>query len=130
MERYPNGIAEKYFLQKDALPQHTPDWMLPYIHEVDAPEVGRTIRYVVADDREVLLYLANYAAVTLHPWSSRIESPDYPDYVLFDLDPVDAPFSVVQAVALELKRVLDELGLRTYPSGFGYNRLARLFTYH
>src|SRR5215467_14351712 len=38
MERYPHGIAEDYFLQKDALPAHTPDWMLPHIHEVYAPE--------------------------------------------------------------------------------------------
>jgi len=119
MERYPNGIADRYFLQKDALPHHTPDWLLPYIHEVDAPEVRRNIRYIVADERDVLLYLANYAAITLHPWSSRIDSLDYPDYVLLDLDPVDAPFSSVQAIALELKNVLDELGLRAYPKTSG-----------
>ena len=44
MERYPNGIAEPYFFQKDALPQHTPDWMLPYIRNVYAPEVRRNVR--------------------------------------------------------------------------------------
>src|SRR5262249_48212093 len=108
MERHPNGITEKYFLQKDAMPQHTPDWLLPRIHEVYAPEVRRNVRYMFADDRDVLLYLANYAVITLHPWTSRIESLDYPDYVLFDLDPVEAPFDTVKAVALELKRVLDE----------------------
>jgi len=119
MERYPNGIAEPYFLQKDALPQHTPDWMLPYIQDVYAPEVRRNVRYIVANDRDVLLYLVNYAAITVHPWSSQLDSLDYPDFVLFDLDPVDAPFNVVQNVALELKKVLDELGLRAYPKTSG-----------
>jgi bifunctional non-homologous end joining protein LigD len=98
MERYPNGIAEGYFLQKDALPDHTPDWMLPFIHEVHAPEAKRNVRYIFADDRDVLLFLANYAAITLHPWSSGLERLDSPDYVLFDLDPVDAPFEAVQIV--------------------------------
>src|SRR5262249_42152603 len=119
MERYPNGIAEPYFLQKDALPQHTPDWMVPCIHEVYAPEVRRDVRYIVANDRDVLLYLANYAAIALHPWSSRVDSLDSPDFVLFDLDPVDAPFETVQAVVFELKEVLDELGLRAYPKTSG-----------
>src|SRR5262245_39558966 len=127
MERYPNGIAEPYFLQKDALPQHTPDWMLPNIHEVYAPEVRRDVRYILANDRDVLLFLANYAAITLHPWSSRIESLDSPDYVLFDLDPVDAPFDVVQTVALELKTVLDELRRAAHVSeDFRSYRIARL----
>jgi bifunctional non-homologous end joining protein LigD len=119
MERYPNGITEPYFLQKDALPQHTPDWMLPYIHEVYAPEVRRNVRYIVADDRDVLLYLVNYAAITIHPWSSQLDSLDSPDFVLFDLDPVVAPFKTVQSVALELKKILDELGLRAYPKTSG-----------
>jgi bifunctional non-homologous end joining protein LigD len=123
MERYPNGIAREYFLQKDALSQHTPDWMLPYVREVYAPEVRRSIHYIIADDRDVLLYLANYAAVTLHPWSSRIDTLDYADYVLFDLDPVDAAFDTVQVVALQLKSVLEELGLRAYPKTSGMKGL-------
>jgi len=123
MERHPDGIAEPYFLQKDALPQHTPDWMLPYIHQIYAPEVRRNVRYIVADDRDVLLYLANYAAITLHPWSSQLDNLDTPDFVLFDLDPVDAPFKTVQTVALELKKVLDELGLRAYPKTSGVTGL-------
>ena len=119
MERYPNGIAEKYFLQKDALPQHTPDWLLPHVHEVEAPEVRRNIHYIVADNRDVLLYLANYAAITLHPWSSRTGTLGHPDHVMFDLDPMDAVFEVVQEVALALKKVFDELGLRAYPKTSG-----------
>src|SRR5262249_2450410 len=62
---------------------------------------------------------ANYAAITLHPWSSRLTTLDSPDYVLFDLDPVGASFDVVQAVAPELKSVLSELSLRAHPKTSG-----------
>jgi bifunctional non-homologous end joining protein LigD len=119
MERHPDGIAEPYFLQKDALPQHTPDWMLPYIHAVYAPEVRREVRYIVADDKDVLLYLANYAAISLHPWNSRLGNLDSPDFVVFDLDPVEADFGTVQTVALVLKAVLDELAVRAYAKTSG-----------
>src|SRR5262249_22727193 len=52
-------------------------------------------------------------------WMSGVQSLDYPDYVVFDLDPVDAPFATVQDVAIVLKGVLDELGLRGYPKTSG-----------
>jgi len=44
---------------------------------------------------------------------------EYPDYIVFDLDPVEAPYSTVQQVALTLKDIFDELGLRTYPKTSG-----------
>ena len=50
---------------------------------------------------------------------SRVQHLDYPDYLVFDLDPVEAPFSTVQKVAIVLKGVLDELGLRGYPKTSG-----------
>ena len=50
---------------------------------------------------------------------SRIQHLDHPDYMVFDLDPVEAPFSTVQQVAIVLKQILDELGLRSYPKTSG-----------
>ena len=50
---------------------------------------------------------------------SRVQHLDYPDYLVFDLDPVEAPYSTVQKVAIVLKGVLDELGLRAYPKTSG-----------
>src|SRR4051794_28292094 len=52
------------------------------IHEVDAPEVERNFHYIVANHRDVLLFLANYATITLHPWSPRLHTLEYPDFVL------------------------------------------------
>jgi bifunctional non-homologous end joining protein LigD len=50
---------------------------------------------------------------------SRIQHLEHPDYIVFDLDPVEAPYATVQQVALTLKGVLDELGLRAYPKTSG-----------
>src|SRR5262249_53931300 len=112
LERFPNGIHGQSFYQKDA-PDHTPDWIRT--QEIWSEDVERHIRYFIGADREQLLYIANSGNIQHNPWMSRIQNLDYPDYLVFDLDPVDAPFSTVQNVALVLKGVLDELGLRGYP---------------
>src|SRR5215510_4728158 len=116
LERFPNGIHGQSFYQKDA-PDHTPDWIRT--QEIWSEDVERHIRYFIGADREQLLYIANSGNIQHNPWMSRIQNLDYPDYLVFDLDPVDAPFSTVQNVALVLKGVLDELGLRGYPKTSG-----------
>jgi bifunctional non-homologous end joining protein LigD len=115
-KRYPDGISGPYFYQKDA-PDYTPDWVR--IETLWSADVERNIRYFIGADREQLIYIANTGAITQNPWMSRIQHLDYPDYIIFDLDPVEAPYSTVQRVALTLKGVLDELGLRGYPKTSG-----------
>jgi bifunctional non-homologous end joining protein LigD len=115
-KRYPDGIYGPHFYQKDA-PDYTPDWIR--IQEIWSPDVKRNIRYFIGDGGEQLVYIANMGAITQNPWMSRVQHMDHPDYVVFDLDPVDCPFSTVQKVALELKAIFDELGLRVYPKTSG-----------
>jgi len=115
-KRYPDGITGPYFYQKD-VPDHTPDWVR--IETLWSADVERNIRYMIGADRDQLIYIANTGAITQNPWMSRIQHLDYPDYIVFDLDPVEAPYSTVQTVALTLKGVLDELGLRSYPKTSG-----------
>jgi bifunctional non-homologous end joining protein LigD len=115
-KRYPDGIHGQYFYQKDA-PDFTPDWVRT--QKIWSPDVDRYIRYFIGADREQLVYIANTGAITQNPWMSRVQEMDHPDYVIFDLDPVESPFSTAQKVALELKNVFDELGLRTYPKTSG-----------
>jgi bifunctional non-homologous end joining protein LigD len=115
-KRYPNGINEPYFYQKDAA-DHTPDWVRT--KTMWSEDVQRNIRYFIGADREQLIYIANMGAITQNPWMSRVQHLEYPDYIVFDLDPVEAPYSTVQKVALMLKEVLDELGMRTYPKTSG-----------
>ena len=116
-KRYPNGIHGEYFYQKDAH-DYTPDWIRT--EELWSPDVERHIRYFVGNDRDQLLYIANMGAITQNPWSSRLQFLDSPDYIIFDLDPVgEVPYPTIQQLAVELKAVLDELGLRAYPKTSG-----------
>src|SRR5207248_5467976 len=57
-----------------------------------------------------LLYLVNQGALTFHPWLSRIGSLDHPDFILFDLDPGEAPFANVVAIARRLHEALSSEG--------------------
>jgi bifunctional non-homologous end joining protein LigD len=115
-DRYPNGIHGEHFYQKDAH-DYTPDWIRT--QELWSSDTNRYIRYFVGADRDQLLYIANMGAIFQNPWSSRVQSIEYPDYVIFDLDPMDAPYAAVQEVAIVLKAILDELHLRAYPKTSG-----------
>ncbi len=115
-ERFPDGIYGQSFYQKDA-PGYTPEWIRT--EGIWSEDVQRSIRYFIGASREQLLYIANTGNIQQNPWMSRVQHLDYPDYLVFDLDPVEAPFSSVQRVAIVLKQVLDELGLRSYPKTSG-----------
>jgi bifunctional non-homologous end joining protein LigD len=115
-ERFPDGIHGPSFYQKDA-PDYTPDWIRT--QEIWSEDVARYIRYFIGATREQLLYIANTGNIQQNPWMSRVQHLDYPDYLVFDLDPVEAPYSTVQKVAIVVKEVLDELGLRGYPKTSG-----------
>ena len=79
----------------------------------------RAVRYVVVRNRRALLWVVDYGAIDLHVWPSRADRPDRPDYVLFDLDPVDVPFAEVTTVALQLRDALAALGLESYAKTTG-----------
>ena len=70
MERFPAGIAQKGFIQKD-LKAGAPAWL----RHVEAPKKGGVVRYVLANDRRSLQWLANQNTVTLHVWPSRAPRP-------------------------------------------------------
>ena len=109
LERYPDGIDEPGFFQK-ATPSYYPGW----IETVTVRKGGGTVKHVVCDDAATLVYLANQACVTPHIWLSRIDKLDYPDQMVFDLDPVGDSFEPVKATAQSLKELLDQLGLPAY----------------
>jgi bifunctional non-homologous end joining protein LigD len=109
MRRFPDGIGGKSFYHKNA-PEHTPGWVAT--EAIRSAEEKRTIRYVIANDRETLLWLVNLASIDLHPWLSRRGQLDTPDWLVLDLDPDRSPWAVVVRVARALKKLLDALGLR------------------
>jgi bifunctional non-homologous end joining protein LigD len=112
LERLPDGLRDgaPHFWQKDT-PGHYPDW----IPRVELPrEDGKVVHYALCNDVATLLYMVNQAAVTLHPWFSRIDSLNRPDYVVFDLDRGPAPFADVVKIAKQLHRQLEKLMVSSY----------------
>ncbi len=117
LKRYPNGVAESFFFEKNA-PKHRPDWVLT--HELESgSETGRT-NYVIANDRPTLVWLANLAAIELHPLLATLDAITRPTAVVFDLDP-GAPAAMVECceVALILRDAFEHFGLQTFPKTSG-----------
>jgi len=122
MKRYPDGIAGGHFFQKDA-PGHMPDWIPTREFEVstrDSPRQRRKIQMPLVNDELALLWMVNMGCIDLNTWYSRVDRPERPDFVLFDLDPAaDAGFPEVVQVALLVKEVLDALGLAGFAKTSG-----------
>jgi bifunctional non-homologous end joining protein LigD len=118
MRRYPDGAFGKAFFQKDA-PSHMPEWIPTYRVEVstrDAPRKRKIISAPIVNDEDALLWMANMGCIDMNTWYSRVDKPDRPDFVLFDLDPSpDAGFAETVQVALLVKEMLDALGLVSFP---------------
>ncbi|MDF1597242.1 MAG: non-homologous end-joining DNA ligase [Acidimicrobiia bacterium] len=117
MARFPDGSDGDFFYEKQA-PGHQPDWMpLASIH---SQHRGEPIEFVTASDREALMWLANMGCIEIHPWLSRVDNLDNPDFAVFDLDPADgATWQQVVDVAGVVKLALERLGLRSYPKTSG-----------
>ena len=116
LTRYPDGITGKSFFQKDA-PDFVPSWVRT--ERIYSKDAEREIDYFVVDDADTLRYVANMGTIPLHLWGSRVASIDRPDWLVLDLDPKGAPFTDVVTVARALHRILDELGLPSYPKTSG-----------
>ncbi len=104
LRRFPNGIAQPGFFQKEAT--HPPDWIktvkIHHHHE------NREVNYYVVEKEKDLLYLANLGCIDFNPFLSRIQSLDYPDFLVIDLDPEDISFDQVIEVALGVHEILEK----------------------
>lgn len=110
LSRFPDGITGMHFFQKNVKRENLPS----FVHTLmlRAKTAKKNVRYVLCDNKETLLYLANFGCIELHPWNSRKGSLEKPDYIIFDLDPgpqtkFGDAIAVAQAVhqALEKRRV-------------------------
>ena len=116
VQRYPNGIGQKGFWQKD-LPSHAPDWVRrwTYHHREEGPK-----DYPVVDSAATLAWLGQEAAVELHPWTSRIDAPDRPTYALIDIDPgPETTWDELLVLARLYRTALEHLGVRGRPKVTG-----------
>ncbi len=108
LQRFPNGIQAEGFYQKE-IPDYFPDWIRRVSVEVKEDQTRQD--QVVCDNVETLVYLANQACLTLHPWLSRADKLNHPDKLIFDLDPPGDDFEVVRFAAGRLREMLQEMGL-------------------
>jgi bifunctional non-homologous end joining protein LigD len=131
LNRFPNGINGESFYQKNVKGK-SPDWVrrFPYI-----TSDGEHKEFLVGADESTLLWMASLGCIEMNPWFSRIQTDDYPDYCIIDLDPDKNTFEQVIEAALEVREVLNMLGVPSYPKTSGssgmhiYIPLAAKYTY-
>jgi bifunctional non-homologous end joining protein LigD len=116
-KRYPNGVDEEFFYEKNA-PTHRPDWVRTV--PIWSGSNRRTVHYILADDLPTLVWLANLAAIELHPSLALAKDITCPTMMVFDLDP-GAPANIVQCcqVAFWLREIFDKFGLQSFPKTSG-----------
>ena len=115
LQRFPDGVERKGFWQKD-LPSHTPAW----INRRELTDSEGTKQYVVVDRVATLAWLAQEAAIELHPWTATIETPDRPRHALIDIDPGEATtWDEVLVLARLFHTALGHLGVTGLPKTTG-----------
>lgn len=115
--RFPDGTEKPGFWQKEA-PAHAPKWLRRWYD--NRPEAEQSHCYLVPDSAAALAWLANYGALELHAWTSRISDIEHPTWVLFDLDPgTRTRFEDVLLLARLHRTALDRLGLEGRPKVTG-----------
>jgi bifunctional non-homologous end joining protein LigD len=112
LTRFPNGVDKEGFYEKDA-PQGTPSWVRTV--KIYSETAKRDVNYILCNDLDTLIWLANLAAIEIHMPFSKAGLREKPDFVFFDIDP-EPPvlFEEAATVALLLKEKLDKLGLESY----------------
>jgi bifunctional non-homologous end joining protein LigD len=117
LKRYPNGVDQQFFFEKNAT-KHRPDWVktAPIWSEGNK----RNVNYILADDLATLIWVANLAAIELHPSLSLAKDITCPRSMVFDLDP-GPPANIVQCsqVAFWLRAIFDSFGLESFPKTSG-----------
>ena len=109
MERYPAGIGQKGFWQKD-VSKGFPEWL----QRAEVPKKDGVVHHPIITDERSLLWVANQNTITLHVWGSRMPDLFYPDICVFDLDPSSDDADSARAAAIGLRNLLDEIGLPSW----------------
>jgi bifunctional non-homologous end joining protein LigD len=114
MKRWREGITGGSFFQKQA-PKGIPDWLPTRTFTTHPREGGsREVDFPLVNSREALLWMVQFHCIDMNAWYSRVDKPDRPDYVLFDLDPPDGEFPLAVRAAQLVREELERLELRSY----------------
>ncbi|MEI9942316.1 MAG: DNA ligase D [Pseudomonadota bacterium] len=120
--RYPDGIAGKHFYQWN-VPAGTPDW-IERIELVDEEEPGSVKKTLfLVDSADALVHIANLGCIPLHVLAAQRGALDQCDFLTVDFDIADRPFSDAVRLALDLRVILDDVGLIGFPKTSGQKGL-------
>ncbi|MBW8524824.1 DNA ligase D [Chryseobacterium chendengshani] len=112
LNRFPNGIEEQSFYQKDAS-DNIPDWIKTT--QVYSESNDKYIDYIYCNDKATLAYLNNLGCIDLNPWNSSLPDLDHPDFMVLDLDPSKKnSFDHVIETALQVNEVLNSVKIKGY----------------
>jgi bifunctional non-homologous end joining protein LigD len=107
--RCPSGIDKQCFFQRNpgrGLGAH--------IQTFEFKNKGKTYEYLYIEDEKGLLEIIQMGGIELHPWGAPVDAIDYPDRMIFDLDPApEVPFEALKLAAQDLKRRLERKGLNS-----------------
>jgi bifunctional non-homologous end joining protein LigD len=130
--RYPNGINGKCFYQKDVTGK-VPDWVKQFPY---SSEQGGDRNFLVCTDEASLLLIASMGGIEMHPWSSRVQKPDHPDWCIIDIDPTSKnTFDQVIKTAQVTYEIFNSIGIESYCKTSGstgihiYVPLSAIYTY-
>lgn len=111
LNRHPEGADKPGFFQKD-ITQELP----PFAQTITvfSESANKDIHYLLCQNKETLLYMANLGCIEINPWNSRVQALENPDYLVIDLDPGENTFQEVVTVAQEVHAVLESACMPSY----------------
>ncbi|RMI39591.1 non-homologous end-joining DNA ligase [Streptomyces triticirhizae] len=116
LQRFPDGVTGEAFFQKRA-PKNIPDWIPT--GRISFPS-GRHADEFAPNEPAAVVWAANLGCLTFHPWPVRRDDTEHPDELRIDLDPQPGTdYADAVRAALELRELLEELGLRGWPKTSG-----------
>jgi bifunctional non-homologous end joining protein LigD len=114
MKRYRGGATDRPFFQKQA-PPGMPSWIPTRQFRTYPREGGsRLVDFPLVNSPEALVWMVQMHCIDMNAWYSRVDKPERPDFVLFDLDPPDGGFAQAIEVAHLIRELLDQLELPGY----------------
>lgn len=112
MNRFPNGIYESSFFQKDLDKHSGPSWLKTVA--LDSESTGNTINYLLCNDLATLLWIANMGSIEINPWLATYKKKTKPTFAVLDLDPNGAEFEEVVSVANTAHDILEQANIVSY----------------
>jgi bifunctional non-homologous end joining protein LigD len=116
LNRFPNGIHGESFYQKN-MAGKVDKWIKTFRRFSESN--GEDKDFMICSNEASLIYMVNLGCIELNPWHSRVQTPNYPDWSVIDLDPGKISFNKVIETAIVIKKVLDTLQVPSFPKTSG-----------